>query len=350
MAFFSRRGNYGYSRYKKWKGSSNRRSKNSFKAARQTRDSLNMVIKCNTCFCAAYDAVNDGGCAVINIYEVLRNNPQFTSFIKLYDQVKVGGIKAKLSVVDASTSVANISQIKNINVVTAWDRTGISRKQVDFFNAAEELIVRTDWDISGASFFAPHIGKGIVNATDVDKSVLSSFQRWTRTPFLYPSTMEEKSQYLSTSNFEDVIVSFNFATNKYRIDTSNDNTPITELFNTSNPCLPFESPSCKWKPTLIVGVFKSVFDNTEKKLIQFASYNPVLFNAEFSIDVTFRNMKASQNLVLDVSGLSKLEIKTNVIPNSKSLQEIILNNGQINISPSQENTEYYYIFNYYSYI
>lgn len=297
MAFYSRRGNWGYNPYKKWKsGSTGKRSKGNFKAAKQTRDSMNLVVKCNTCISAAYDKTADAGAAVINVYEVLRTNPQFASFVKLYDQVKVGGIRVKLNVVDATTTVQNISQIKNINVVTAWDRTGLSRDQVIFRDSNNEAIPRNEWDTSGAANFLPKIGKGITNATGVDKSILNSFQRWNRNPFLFPSTMEEKSQYLSTSNFEDVIASYSYEGGVYTVNEANDSTPITELFNSANPCLPFETPSCKWKPTLMIGCFTSSYDTTNKVINQYDTCGPVLFNAEFSIEVTFRNMKASTAL------------------------------------------------------
>ena len=93
MAFYSRRGNWGYNPYKKYKsGSGAKRSRGNFKASKQTRDSMNLVVKCNACLSAAYNKARDYGAAVINIYEVLRTNPQFASFVKLYDQVKVGDI------------------------------------------------------------------------------------------------------------------------------------------------------------------------------------------------------------------------------------------------------------------
>ena len=129
--------------------------------------------------------------------------------------------------------------------------------------------------------------------TGVNKTILNSFQRWNSSPFLYPSTLEEKSQYLSTSNFDEVAASYDYTTGAYVVSQENDATPISELFNSANPCFPFESPSCKWKPTLLIGVFKSSFDSTNKVIKQFDTCSPVLFNAEFSIDVTFRNMKAS---------------------------------------------------------
>ena len=292
MAFYSRRGNWGYNPYKRWKtSSSNKRYKGQMKAAKQVKDSMSMNIKCNVTFSASYDATKDMGGTAINIYELLRQNPQFQNFNKLYDQVKIGGIRCKLNVIDALISVANANEVKSINVAVAWDRTGLSREQVKFFDSTPEEIARIDWDTSGAHSFCPKIGKGICNATGVDKSTLNSYQRWNKNMNLFPSTLEEKSQYLSTSNFEDVIANYSYETGLYYVNESNDSTPITELFNSANPCLPFESPSCKWKPTLLVGVFRSEYNNTSKAIDQFVQTNNVLFNGEFSIDVTFRNMK-----------------------------------------------------------
>lgn len=292
MATYFRRGNWGYNPYKKYKGSGARRRGN-FRAARQTRESMNMNIKCNVCFSAAYNKALDFGAAVVNVYEVLRQNPQFQSFVKLYDQVKVGGVKVKLNVVDAQTTVANANRIKNINIVTAWDRTGISREQVAFYDNENKIIPRNKQDETAPKKFTAVIGKGLSNATGVNKTILNSFQRWTSNPFLYPSDLEEKSQYLSTSNFEEVVASFNFNEGEYTVNGDYDGVKCSELFFNSNPCLFFESPNCKWKPTLLVGVFTSSFDEQSHSIVQYDNCDPVLFNGEFSIECTFRNLKAA---------------------------------------------------------
>lgn len=289
----AKKSNKRYLPYKTSKSSLRKRTSSQFKAAANTRDAMRLNVKCNVCLSSAYDKTNDYGVTAVNVYEVLKQNPQFTSFSKLYDQVKVNGVRVKLNVVDATLTAASAASVKTISVVTAWDRTGLSKEQVNFYDASKTAIVRSDWDMSGASYFAPKVGKGIVNATGVSKTLLNSFQKWTSQPFLYPSTMEEKGQYLSTSNFEDSISSYDYSTNYYTVSSDIDNTPITELFNNANPCLPFESPSCVWKPTLLIGVFKSSYDSTNKVIIPYDDCDPVLFNAEFSIDVTFRNLKAS---------------------------------------------------------
>lgn len=53
------------------------------------------------------------------------------------------------------------------------------------------------------------------------------------------------------------------------------------------------------------------------------------------------DIKSNGNMKLDVSGIDELTINTEVIPISKELNEVILNNGQINISPEEEGVEYF---------
>ena len=307
-----RRGNWGYNPYKKYKTSGgSRRSNGNFKAAKQTKDAMNFVIKCNYAFTANYsretideNTVNEYGTAVINIYDVLRNNSQFAGFANIYDQIKVNGIKSKINVVDADTSIANIQSVKTINIVTAWDRTGISSDQVEFYKVTvdpehpevdpvDTKILQQDWDSQSASKFKYLIGSGIVNGTGANKSILNSFQRWSSSPFLYASTIQEKGCYISTDNFHEFIDhldtddSFNYISDSYKDGKINEN------FNSVNPCVPFESASLPWKPTLMVGVFKSGIDNVNKKVSQYLPCENVVFNAEFTIDCTFRNMKAA---------------------------------------------------------
>ena len=285
MAFF--RGLRYNTPYKK--KSTNKRMKGNFKAAKGTKDSLGLVIKCNYSFSAKYDKTNDYGTAIIPIYELLQKSPQFNSFLKLYDQVKINGIRTKLNVVDVATTARDVSTIKSINIVTAWDRTGLSKSQVDFSDGTN-LIQPEKWDETPAKLFKPKIGKGIVNATGVNKTILNGYQRWSSSPFLYASTMEEKCCYLPTGNFIDYR-SGETTTGEYAFNNLYDGLKPNEFFNDSNPTIPFEVGQIKWKPILMVGVFKSSL-GSDNAIIQFDDCEAVLFNGEFTIDVTFRNMKA----------------------------------------------------------
>lgn len=295
MAYF-KRGNWGYNPYKKYKSSSSGK----YKANKQTRESSTIIVKCNHAFSASYDKATEGGTAAINLYDVLRNNRQFASFSALYDQVKINSISGRINVVDAETSVSAYGSIKTINIVTAWDRTGISRDNVKFYNAAQNgsyvEIPENLWDNNPCQYYKNCIGKGVVNMTGVSKSILNSFQRWTRGVFLKASSNEEKSCYLSTSNFRGFNEYSDTSSGYSKINEGFSGTNINDLFNSSNPCIPFESPTCKWKPTFCVGVFKTGISPDSNNISQVDNYkdcNNVIFNAEFSIECTFRNLKAS---------------------------------------------------------
>ena len=285
--------------YKKYKSSSgSRRIRGNFKAAKQTRDSMNFVIKCNYAFTAKYVKVNENseyGTAVVNIYDVLRNNSQFAGFANIYDQIKVNGIKSKINVVDANITVANANSVKTINIVTAWDRTGISSDQVQFYEANDDVIISNDYDNAEkpAAKFRYVIGSGIVNGTGANKTILNNFQRWSSSPFLYASTQQEKGCYISTDNFHEFIEDMETDTCKNTISGRYASCTVNEHFTGANPCTPFESPSLPWKPTLMVGVFNTGIDTTSKTVSQFLPCDNVVFNAEFTIDCTFRNMKAA---------------------------------------------------------
>ena len=300
MAFYSRRGNWGYNPYKRWR-SGGRKAVGNAKASKQTRDSMNITVKCNQAFIAKYDKETEKGVAVINCYEVLRNNAQFASFSKLYDQIKLNNVKVTLNVVDATIEATQLQAVKTINVITAWDRTGISQDNVSFFDANSNLVPKDRYDGVSAGSYNFVIGKGIVNATGVDKSILNSFQRWSKKPYIFASTVEEKGCYLSTSNFKEFTDGSNFAAGgaQFRVGSLYNESKISDFFNSYNPCVPFESPSCKWKPTLLVGVFKtgvsnSIVNNNDVSIVDnYQSCGNVVFNAEFTMDITFRNLKAS---------------------------------------------------------
>jgi hypothetical protein len=301
MALYFKRGNWGWNPYKKYKYGS-RKTKGNMKAAKQTRDAMSVTVKCNTTFMSAYNKTDNYGTAVIPVYEILKKSPQFTSFSALYDQVKVNGIRVKLSIVDAETSVQNLSNLKTVNVITGWDRTGISHEQLKFFSdlgsgSTLPTVINPDkYDETVVKMFTYKIGKGIVNATGISKTTVNATTRWSSSPYLYPSTNEEKSCYLSTSSFKDFVEGVNLGNGYSKLASEYDGLTVHQLTNSSNPCIPFESPICKWKPCLMVGVFRSTIaedSNHVKYIEQYDDCGQILFNAEFTVDVTFRNIKAA---------------------------------------------------------
>lgn len=284
--------------YKKWKSGLSKKSWGNFKAAKQTRDSMNFVIKCNVAFAASYYKANKTGVASINMYDVLRKNSQFKSFMALYDQVKINSIRCKLNVVDADTSMANYNSVKTINICTAWDRTGLSVDQVNFlsnvpvnYDSGINVIQNKDFDLTNVLSFINVIGPGVTEATGNEKTILNSFQRWTSSPYLFASSNAEKSAYVSTSSFGEAIKKHDARVGVYELSDSYTAGCVNDLLSSVNPCVPFENLSLPWKPTLLVGVFKTGINNGI--VDQYMDCDPVTFNGEFTIDVTFRNLKAS---------------------------------------------------------
>lgn len=279
--------------YNKGSSSLKRRTYGQFKAARKGNDSLSFVINSNYCFSAKYNSEGEVGTACVNIWEVLCRNSNFNSMKNMYDQVRLDGVRVKLAVTDAKTSLGTVNLIKNAAIYTAWDRTGLGYNQVQLYtrddNDVQVLANDSGDDITA---WRTKIGRGIVNATGVKKSILNTFQRWNSYSSCYPSLSNEKGQYISTGDIEE----FNQLTN---YDTTV--TPVLDQYqfsfddlkNNSNPVIPFESSVVKFKPCLLVGVFTNGFD-AGNIITDYGNADAVLFNGEFTISVTFKNLKASR--------------------------------------------------------
>lgn len=286
---YARKG--GYYPYKK-SSSLKSRTVSQFKSAKKGSDSFSFVVNSNYVFAASYNDTTRSGVACIPVFDVLCRNSNFSHFKEMYDQVRLDGVKVKLNVTDAATTVNNVNSVKNTTIFTAWDKTGLSLNQLVFKSSAvgNPVISPSDYDSSVVGSFYNTIGPGISNATGIEKSILMNFQKWVNYKTLYPRTMEEKSQYISTSNLIRFAQGINNDTQEVALNGSYDNCTVNSLFSSNNVCLPFESPSYKFKPCLLVGVFQN--EATETSIVPYGRCGRVLFNAEFSISVTFKDLKA----------------------------------------------------------
>eukprot|EP00833_Pecoramyces_ruminatium_P006870 jgi/Orpsp1_1/1180902/evm.model.c7180000075074.1 len=251
---------------------------------------MSFVLKVNKTFIAGYDKENDLGVAVLNVYNLLSENGNFQNLVKMYDQFKITGVRAKTNVVDVS-KVSGVLGNKMINIITAWDRTGISEEKARFYNSVNVQIPAVDYGITNAIKYDLRVGKGITDVSSHKKSILNSTQRWTSYNNLYPTTVEEKGCYIATSNCKQFDSGIDLNSGKYSINDLCRKTPA-DLINDSNPCNPLESSSCKWKPTFLVGCFSSGWASGNQ-LEELSSCDAIVFNSEFSISVTFRGLKAS---------------------------------------------------------
>lgn len=274
------------------------RAKGNFKASNKANDSLAFVVNCNHVFTARYDPSTQEGVACINVWEVLQKNSNFNSLRRMYDQVKIDGVKVKLSITDAVTTVNSISDIKNTTIYTAWDRTGISLNQTKFYRlpvgseTGPQEIEPSDYDGDAVVGWKTRVGSGIVNSSGAKKTILNTFQRWNSYLNCYPSLMNEKSQYIQTGDIKQYTQSTNQTTSYNMVNDQYDQRKVNDLIIDSNPVIPFESSSVRFKPCLLVGVFNNGLDQNGN-ITQYARVDPIIFNGEWSISCTFRNLKGS---------------------------------------------------------
>lgn len=281
--------------------SSNKRARGQFAAAKKSNDRLSFVVNCNHVFTASYNPTNESGVAAINVWDVLERNGYFSNLSNMYDQIKIDGINVTLSVTNAVTTVQSINEIRNITTYVAWDRTGLSTNQIRLIDANGDEIPEMNDDETPVKKWKTKIGSSIVKVTGAKKSQISSFQRWNYSTYLYPSLLQEKSQYITTSDIRRFNRSFDVNTSEFTLTDVYNNSNINDIYNSSNPAVPFESSSVKFKPTLLVGVFQNGFSQVSGAeygdITQYGACSPVIFNAEFSITCSFKNLKGVRYVI-----------------------------------------------------
>ncbi|ORX44060.1 hypothetical protein BCR36DRAFT_302417 [Piromyces finnis] len=82
-----------------------KRTYSQYRQSKQGNDSLSFVVNCNHVFSAFYNPSDESGTACINVWDVLQRNSNFASLKNMYDQVRIDGLRVKLSVTDAVTSI-----------------------------------------------------------------------------------------------------------------------------------------------------------------------------------------------------------------------------------------------------
>jgi hypothetical protein len=304
--------NYSWNTFKKSNSVVSRAWK-SIKEANKSNTQIDFAFKINYAFNAFYkpeDTTNGNpkgiGVAAINVYQVLLKSENFKNMMKNYDQVKVNGVTCRLNVCDATATLGNIGAIKSINVVTGWDKTGLSVVRsigddnvgdVEFYSTAlgdgVDPIEPGDFDDATKHplYFRNLIGARLAEGYGCKKGLLNSYQRFSRFESCFPSTMDEKTSYVPTSNFNEVESGYNYENGAITISGDYKDGSVSDLLTIPNPCLPFEQLGFNWKPTLLVGVFMSNYDGTANKVIQYGACDNVIFNGEFTIPVTFKGQK-----------------------------------------------------------
>lgn len=314
---------------------STRRAIGNYRAASQQKDSTQVNLSIPSIvsvFSGETAYVNEegtaatmhNGVAAINIFDVLRRSEFYQSYASMYDQMKIDSIRVKLTPysfpIIGNSSIGEL--YRSYTVVTAWDRSGLSdtqclivNKEANEGSQANEYIGNVD-PVTGDS--TDTNGLYIMLDGDVISTYSSAITKNVNPNSnssivrrLYPSSLQEKSQYVNTADLKEWYKKYDTEKGRYigipnfegvlsskRItveDTSNIEqsgvaiTPLTTIFDPTivkNPSYIEESPSLPFKPTLLVGI------KNEPIQVSDTEVKPsMVFTAEYDIGVTFRGLR-----------------------------------------------------------
>lgn len=308
-------------KFKKWgssykpykKGNSiNKRSNGNFKAAKAQADNANIVVKgtliTNALYKSEYDAnpvyigedkcyVKNVGTSFINFYNVLNKNKNFILQKQLWDEFRINKIRVKMTVADAATTAASFNEIKTIQVITAWDRTGLSCRQITALDKVPEgegdnglrkeniIDPLTEKRTKNVKMFYTKLGPIIEEYGSKYKTPLNSFQNFKRSCNLSVRDGAEKNSWISTEVIDDPGFTYNAINCSYTCDAKNQKT-LEDFENDSNPANPIENPTNKWKPTLLISVYRSGISGNQ--LVEAVDTDNVIFNVSYEMDIVFR--------------------------------------------------------------
>ncbi len=318
--YYTKKRNYKNNRkyivkYQKPNNSLLSRAWRSIRESNNVNTALDFAFKVNYAFTARYDPATKVGIAAINIYDVLLKSENFKNMMRNYDQVKLNGVTCRINITDGTTTFSQSAGASAINVITGWDKTGLSVVQLPstipagadpyvgdvlFFDTATPAAVNIDNSIKGADFDNDNIGaKAFVNTIGsrlsegygAKKGLLNNYQRFSRYEDCWPTTMDEKCCYIPTANFSQYSSITNANNGLSIINNEYSDMCVNEQLSSQNPCIPFEVPSIKWKPTLLVGVFRTTVDSNSGVITQYGECPTIVFNAEFNLPVTFKGQK-----------------------------------------------------------
>lgn len=329
---WNRGGRY-YGRNRRNYYSSSRRASGNMRAAKQQADQSTFTINIPSVIYASLktnstaeitgeeDPKTMSGIYAMNIFDQLRKSSFFRSYASMYDEFKIDRIKVKLLPTEFTytATTGDNSRYKNVTVYTAWDRTGLSGNQLkinlDKFNSGSSNQLGTSGDAGG---IYTTIGTDITTYSSAESRIVNPGTNTSIVRWLNPKTMDEKAQWISTSNLKEWYKFYDENLGRYygipiipqggattvvdgdfeiqdlieattTIEEQATTTVSERAFigrinaaNSNNPCYLLEDPAIKFKPTLLVGVYPPVKADQS---------NICKFNVESEIVCTFRGLR-----------------------------------------------------------
>lgn len=277
------------------------RSTGNTRAARAQRDSATVVINriapFNVYIYGEHYESSGGtvhGAIAISHWDELRKSQFFPNYSSMYDQMRLDKTRIKIT---GSQAVAGENPYSSPSIILAFDRNGLNSTQyVKLPNA------QVPSSKPAVAFPDPNLVSTYSSAQTRQWSSGNSFSMYQT---VYPSTIQEKGQYIATGALQAPIDP----------STITGNIPDSEF---ANPCSFWQHQSYPFKPVTLLAV----------RLPQpVKSQNTYIFNIEFEFTVTFRGMR-----------------KPGIAASSQSLQndllltpfsETIVSNGIVHVTPDE---------------
>lgn len=244
MAYSRRSSSFSYRRYGRryssYGGSAKRGAWGQRRSARTNRDSSRQILKWTSNQTISINANAKEGSTFFNAWQALKNSGFYNLFAQMYDQIKLNAVHVKITLLAGSGSI--YSATNNPVFVSAWDRNGISITS----SGSSALTFNT------VSSYGSAITKPLTVGANfgVSRSI-------------YASTMNEKSQYVSTAWLPE------------------QNADEAAADGGQFLIYPF-------KPTLLMSIFTQGSSTTASQFV---------FNVEWSFDVTFRGTRNDPNAI-----------------------------------------------------
>lgn len=301
MAMYKRRSTYFKGRSK---GSMVKRAKGNLRAAKVNADSLTQTISFTAPIVLSgkeYENYTNpitnvtsnqhAGVVAVNIWDALSRAPNFQAFQKMYDQVKLDYAQITLNVANSTINTNEAST--TYDIYCAWDRSGID--DIDVLPK-----ITTAGNVSSANGVIVVLNTKITEINHT-KSVLNAFQRWRKTFWISPRTIQEKSQYVSTGAISVWRGPYNTTDLYYPLSTDiQDSTQrraaekFYEFMNSDNPAVFCENGKYPFKPTLLIGAFRSAVEDGQGKMnIPLLNTTKIVMTADFKCVCTFRGSKGA---------------------------------------------------------
>lgn len=242
------------------RSSVNRRAQANIRNAFQQKDTAEVVINAkSTISCGT-----NGTVAALNVFDALLHSEFYNNYAPMYDQLKLDKVKAKFT----ALSWAQDNNHSNFTIYTAFDRNGLDEGQI--VKAAGNTVIRTN------------IGQDVITYSSALSKNLNSGAPFEVIRYINPSTVQEKSQYLSTDSLRAWYDRYDVNQMQYVNNEGSDNIPYVDP---KNPCYLEKFEGIPFKPTYLVGV--ESFGNNGGICV---------FNVELDICITFRGLRKSRTM------------------------------------------------------